>query len=364
MARWIVVLIIALSFGVSVADSQAVPVGFGANTIGGSGGRTISVTTLADSGAGSLRSALAASGPRIITFGVSGIITLNSDLNISKPFLTLDGGSRVTLRGAMIKIKTNDVIVRNLRVKPGDAANQSNPADRDAITVNVGYNILLEHNTFVWGPDIGGVAILNGSHHVTVRDSIIGEGLRYSRHPEGVQAQGGHSLGANVTELDNGIPHHISLYRNLFTTSGHRMPQVQGAEFVEVVNNVIYNWGKKAAHGNPRSLNLIGNMFIPGPITTDFFAWTPDPNSRNPQLYPLSVYEAGNAGDVTMRAGPTSVYTSAPFAGTVPAVSAAVAYEEVLANVGPAQRNTDDNRLIQNVINRTGGYKDGISLQW
>src|SRR5262245_7910567 len=52
--------------------------GFGANTVGGRGGRIIEITNLDDSGPGSLRAAMEASGPRICVFRVSGTITLKS----------------------------------------------------------------------------------------------------------------------------------------------------------------------------------------------------------------------------------------------------------------------------------------------
>src|SRR5687768_13088332 len=48
--------------------------GFGTTTVGGRGGRVLEVTNLDDSGAGSLRAAVEASGPRIVVFRTGGTI--------------------------------------------------------------------------------------------------------------------------------------------------------------------------------------------------------------------------------------------------------------------------------------------------
>jgi hypothetical protein len=60
--------------GTALAGQPAFPTveGFGANAVGGRGGRVSEVTTLEDSGQGSLRVALEAAGPRIVVFRVSG----------------------------------------------------------------------------------------------------------------------------------------------------------------------------------------------------------------------------------------------------------------------------------------------------
>ena len=54
--------------------------GAGAMSVGGRGGRAIHVTNLNDSGPGSLRAALDASGPRTVIFDVGGTIRLTKRL--------------------------------------------------------------------------------------------------------------------------------------------------------------------------------------------------------------------------------------------------------------------------------------------
>jgi hypothetical protein len=61
--------------------------GFGANAVGGRGGRVLEVTNLDDAGPGSLRSCLEASGPRICVFRVSGTITRKSAIHSRTPLM-------------------------------------------------------------------------------------------------------------------------------------------------------------------------------------------------------------------------------------------------------------------------------------
>src|SRR5438552_8348941 len=83
-----------LTISVSAAPAlKAFPTaeGFGANALGGRGGRVIEVTTLEDSGPGSLRAAMEASGPRIVVFRVSGTIALKDAIRVRTPYLTVAG---------------------------------------------------------------------------------------------------------------------------------------------------------------------------------------------------------------------------------------------------------------------------------
>ena len=65
--------------------------GAGAQTVGGRGGRVIEVTNLDDSGPGSLRAAVEATGSRIVVFRIGGTIRLQSPLKIKEPYITIAG---------------------------------------------------------------------------------------------------------------------------------------------------------------------------------------------------------------------------------------------------------------------------------
>jgi hypothetical protein len=105
--------------------------GFGANADGGRGGKVIEVTNLNDSGPGSLRAAMEASGPRIVVFRISGTITLKNAIRVRTPYLTVAG--QTSPAGIAIKGDgkpegdwgvwcvngAHDVVLRHLRVRIG-----------------------------------------------------------------------------------------------------------------------------------------------------------------------------------------------------------------------------------------------------
>ena len=372
-----------------LCDVKAFPgaIGFGTNTPGGRGGQIIYVTNLNDSGEGSLRSALTASGPRLVLFRVSGTISLEKDISIEEPYLTIAGqtapGEGVQIRGAHIRIESHDIIVRYLKVRSGDLMDASTEENRDAITINKkdqAYNIVIDHSTMIWGPDIGGLSFLNGTHDATVSYSIMGEGLYVSHHPEGIAYTDGHSMSMNITELDSPVPpRRITAHHNLLTTSADRNPRIIGGENIDFVNNIIYNWKNSASQGNPRSLNLINNIYIRGPMTTkpsSFFIWMPKVEDGG-SLHTGSVYETGNLTEdfLDQRKGPMQVYTDTlftPYSMSSQEDPPEIAYDKVLQHAGANLqvntlaggfriiRDSVDQRIIDNLINRTGSFLNGV----
>ena len=111
------------SAAMGAAPAWAVPE---AGTItGGYGGRIIRVTTLAPQGPGSITEAVKAKGPRIVVFEVGGVIDLAMEtLEIKSDDITIAGQtapSLVTFIRGGIAIRGENVIIRNIAVRPGEA---------------------------------------------------------------------------------------------------------------------------------------------------------------------------------------------------------------------------------------------------
>jgi hypothetical protein len=372
-----------LIFSLNLLWATSVPAfpgaeGFGAKTPGGRGGRVIEVTNLNDSGAGSLRAAIEATGPRIVVFRTGGTITLATHIVISSPFITIAGqtapGDGVQVRGGGLKIETHDVVLRYLKLRPGDLLGSPKSTGLDGLYFNgvrgkETCNVIVDHCSVVWGSDTGGISMSVDVHDVTVQNSINGEGLYLSHHNEGVPPKG-HSKGIVISDLQGdygrGHPTRITLFRNLFTTSDDRNPSLQQVESAEMVNNVIYNWGKHAGFGNVFSLNLIKNFFIKGPETTHLVAWKPTVKSGE-VLHTSAVFEQGNLteGFSTVRGSPDSVYASAtlsPYSLSSLEVDPQQAYNEIVASVGATLpvRDSVDQRIINNLKNRSGNFLNGV----
>ncbi|RYY08453.1 MAG: polysaccharide lyase, partial [Chitinophagaceae bacterium] len=97
--------------------------GGGAYSFGGRGGKVYVVTSLEDSGKGTLREACEQGGARIIVFNVSGIIKLKTPLIIRAPYVTIAGqsapGDGVCVAGESVWINTHDVVIRYMRFRRG-----------------------------------------------------------------------------------------------------------------------------------------------------------------------------------------------------------------------------------------------------
>jgi hypothetical protein len=84
--------------------------GGGMYTAGGRGGKVFVVTSLEDSGPGTLREALEAGGARVVVFNVAGVINLKDRIRIRAPYITIVGatapGDGVCVAGNTVEVET------------------------------------------------------------------------------------------------------------------------------------------------------------------------------------------------------------------------------------------------------------------
>lgn len=230
--------------------------GYGKYTVGGRGGKVYVVTNLNDSGPGSLRAAVQASGPRIVVFAVSGNILLKSPLDITNPYITIAGqtapGEGITISGAPVNIRTHQVIIRYIRVRLGDFNNY----ESDALGGRGVSDVIIDHVSASWSVDE--CVSFYEVENVTVQWSFITESLRGSLHAKGNHGYGGIWGG------------HASFHHNLLAHHSSRNPRIgtQTEKAVDIRNNVIYNWGFNSAYGGENGLvNLVANYYKQGPGT-------------------------------------------------------------------------------------------------
>lgn len=342
--------------------------GAGANTIGGRGGDLYFVTNLNDSGAGSLRDAIATTpaGGRTIVFRVGGTINLASPLSVNKRRLTLAGqtapGGGICLRNYALRIDADDVIVRHVRSRLGTGASQED----DAITVWGGINVILDHCSASWSVDEV-LSCTGDSDNVTAQWCFVTEALDHSIH-----SKGPHGFGSLLVST---FPARFSFHHNLYAHNQSRNPRpgsqngsVLGFDFR---NNVIYNWGYFAGYSasSPEAtdMNYVGNYLVKGPGSTTDSAFRGGGATTR-------IHQSGNRLDLNKNGGFDGTDTGwSAFSGTYVAQSAAFdffqtnttesadrALQRVLSECGarPWDRDSLDAAIAADVGAGSGGFVD------
>jgi len=344
--------------------------GFGRFSAGGRGGVVHHVTTLADSGPGSLRAAVEARGPRIVVFDVAGTIALASPLKIGRPNITIAGqtapGDGITLSGQPLIVAADDVVVRYIRVRLGDETKVQD----DAVSITRGRRVILDHVSASWSVDetlSAGSRYSppeDGIYDLTVQWSLIAESLKVSVH-----AKGDHGYGSLIR---GGFGARMSWHHNLWASHQARMPRpgnYNGPDVdpvgpvIEFRNNVFFNWGGgrsgyNADKDSRSSYDFIGNWYQAGPDSDGALAFCEQSSGAR-------AYFSGNAMNGTVPADPWSLvgctppegYRSAsPLAESgIVAESAADAWRRVLAGAGASRvRDAVDARILAGVKAGTG----------
>ncbi|TWT22676.1 pectate lyase [Luteimonas marina] len=313
LSAWLTALACLLCLAAPLQAVAAEPLafpgaqGWAAHTPGGRGGQILRVTTLAADGPGSFRAAVEAKGPRIVVFEVGGVIDLGvQTLRITEPFLTIAGQTApapgITLIRGGIDIATHDVIVRHIRVRPGDAGKPlRSGVDFDAISTVRAENVIVDHCSLTWGTDEGlsssGTRFIEGgrtledfrkgtSRRITFSNNLIAEGLAYSSH-----GKGEHSKGTLVHDHVQDI----LITGNLYAHNYERNPLFKGGVSGQVVNNLIYNPGTRAAHYNLIAEEWLGHDYATGTMILRGNVLRAGHDTKK-----LALFMIGGSGDVDL----------------------------------------------------------------
>jgi hypothetical protein len=341
--------------------------GYGRFARGGRGGKVYEVTNLNDSGPGSLREAVEATGPRTAVFRVGGVIELKSRLVIKNPYLTVAGQ---TAPGDGICVKnytfgasdTHDCIVRHVRIRVGDDSGLTN----DGCGARASDHMIFDHCSISWSIDEGFSS--REGKNITVQWCVISEALNIANHKKYVAGKG-HSFAASISG-DVGSFHHNLLAhctgRNWSLAGGLDRAGTGLAGKLDLRNNVIYNWRDRTTDGGVKELNFVNNLYLPGPATKVFTLLKPDPGDP---ARGMKAFMAGNRieGKPAIEADNWSAYVGPKdgmalvksetprYESYVKTDSVEVAYERVLNFAGATlpRRDPVDARAVADCRGRT-----------
>ncbi len=334
----------------------------------------IKVTNLDDSGPGSFREAVEASGPRTIVFDVGGRIHLESRLAVRDNYVTI-AGQTAPGKGICISnynfgmLGVHDNIIRFLRVRPGNTSGET----LDGMGMASTDHSIIDHCSISWTQDEAFSS--RGAKNITLQRTLISEALNIAGHrkyEDGKQ----HGFAASISG-DIGSFHHNLLAhcagRNWSLAGAIDQANIHAGR-LDIRNNVVYNWGYRTTDGGAKQVNFVNNYYKPGPATTVFHVLKPE---RNHAFGPQDYYVSGNvmegrygadrplAGVVEPRNEPLSdfLYDEPFFESHVKTQSAEDAYDDVLDDVGCNVPMLDDHdrRVLQETRRGTATYQGSRS---
>jgi hypothetical protein len=354
--------------------------GFGKYASGGRGGQVAAVTNLNDSDEGSFRWALEQypGEPLTVIFHVSGIIELQSKVQIKRSNLTIAGqtapgdgicfkNQSLILNGASSKGNHGNIIIRFIRSRPGGTLKTG----LYGFDMENCHDVIVDHCSFSWANEE--CAAMYDTKNVTVQWCIVSEGLYEAGHQKGHRSYGGVWGGQ-----------YASYHHNLIAHLNNRAIRFNGARahdtiaLIDYRNNVVYNWGNANAayggevniNGGVSQVNIVNNYYKPGPAAPAELKFVhasyQKENSKGTGQWFVdgNIMEGDKASTRKNKLGvdlAEAGYPSGAISGnaftvtaTLPVETAKEAYEKVLGSAGAIfpKRDAVDERVVNET--RTG----------
>jgi pectate lyase len=334
--------------------------GYGRFAQGGRGGRVIAVTSLDDSGPGTLRACVEETGPRNCIFRVGGVIRLKSSIVASEAngSLSILGqtapGDGITLTTDVANpdgkdtplaiVRSHDVIVRHIRVRtrlPNTVKNVH------AIVIEDSHDVYIDHTSTSWATDEN-ISTYSNTSNLTIGDSIFAEGL--NKHSK-----------CTLLGADPRRPQNLTFMRNLCLSNRDRNPDNNhyAQSCIDIVNNVFFNaiseWGEVFSQfpgGTP--ISYVGNYFKAGPSTIETsyaITWQTVESVATPRIYESdnAVWAPKNKKLILLSPGTDKSIVSSPpcplSVGNI--LSSTAAYQEVSNRSGAFPRDQLDRKWVE-----------------
>lgn len=216
--------------------------------------KVVYVTSLEDSGPGTLRDIIKDPEPKVVLFKVAGIIHLQKRLWLGNPYITIDGSSApgpVIIYNEMFYVRAHNVLVRYITV----ASNRTDLVV-DSIWLLDTFNVIIDHVTALFGSDE--TFSVTNCDDVIISNCIIANTLDVNDHAFCCLLRG-------KTEYST-----IVFRNNLLANCASRNPSYGQGNFL-VRNNLIYNYGYRASYSSTTDNSVVimmNNYYKPGPNTT------------------------------------------------------------------------------------------------
>ncbi len=252
--------------------------GYGRYARGGRGGYVYHVTNLNDSGEGSLRYGVETlTGARTIVFDVGGIIELKSKMTIPEEGgdvyiagQTAPGDGITITQWGFGMIGCNDVIIRDIHVRPGDRNLTGVNEVSDGMGMSSCNHCIIDHCSISWSTDEGFSS--RSAANITFQWNLIAEALNNSIHYDANDRTKTecHAFAGSISGYTGSFHHNLLVNntgRNWSMAGGMEQDGVTYGGQLDISNNVVYNWRDRTTDGGVHRLNFVNNYYKAGAVS-------------------------------------------------------------------------------------------------